>query len=180
LQYEDHPTCINNNFNNASSSNHHDGTAKGHEPNLLQKNHADVSVAIEEKPPDLSRILIVDDQPDIALTFKKGLEAENRSGDSNTVFEVYTYNDSLIALSEFKPHFYDLLLIDINIPKLNGFELSEKIIELDINIRVCYITAGELNINALREQYPNLSFGCFIKKPVTIDDLVRRVKAELE
>jgi CheY-like chemotaxis protein len=126
------------------------------------------------------RILIVDDDPDITLTFKKGLEAENEKSNNTAVLEVYTYNDSLIALSEFKPHFYDLLLVDINIPKLNGFELSEKILELDINIRVCYITAGELNIGALREQYPTLSFGCFIKKPVTIDNLVSRVKTELD
>lgn len=178
MQYEDYPTY--DNFNNASSSNHFDGIARGQEPNLLQRDHPDVSVTIEEKPPYLRRILIVDDQADIALTFKKGLEAENESSGSTGVFEVYTYNDSLTALSEFKPHFYDLLLVDINIPKLNGFELSEKILELDINIRVCYITAGELNINALREQYPTLSFGCFIKKPVTIDNLVSRVKAELE
>lgn len=63
---------------------------------------------------------------------------------------------------------------------MNGFELSEKILELDINIRICFITAGELNIDALREQYPTLSFGCFIKKPISIEYLVSRVKAELE
>jgi hypothetical protein len=62
---------------------------------------------------------------------------------------------------------------------VNGFEFS-KILKLDVNVRVCYISAGEMNIEALREQYPSLSIGCFIKKPVTIDQLVRRVKTELE
>jgi hypothetical protein len=47
-------------------------------------------------------------------------------------------------------------------------------------MRVCYISAGEMNIEALREQYPTLSIGCFIKKPITIENLVRRVTAELE
>jgi FixJ family two-component response regulator len=65
-------------------------------------------------------------------------------------------------------------------PKLNGFELSEKILELDLNVRICYISAGEMNIEALREQYKSLSLGCFITKPVTVENLVRRVKEELE
>jgi two-component SAPR family response regulator len=85
-----------------------------------------------------------------------------------------------LALAEFKVNFYDLLLIDVNMPKLNGFELSEKILELDLNVRICYISAGEMNIEALREQYKSLSLGCFITKPVTVENLVRRVKEELE
>ena len=65
-------------------------------------------------------------------------------------------------------------------PYMNGFELCQKILELDLNIRVCFISAGEINIEALREIYPKVSFGCFIKKPVTIDYLVRRLLAELD
>jgi FixJ family two-component response regulator len=72
------------------------------------------------------------------------------------------------------------LLLDVNMPKLNGFEFSEKILELDLNVRVCYISAGEMNIEALREHYKSLSMGCFIKKPVELEKFVRRVKAELE
>jgi hypothetical protein len=56
----------------------------------------------------------------------------------------------------------------------------EKILELDLNVRVCYISAGEMNTEALREQYKSLSLGCFVTKPVTIENLVIRVKAELE
>jgi DNA-binding response OmpR family regulator len=86
----------------------------------------------------------------------------------------------LIALSEFKPHFYDLLLTDINLPDMNGFELSEKILELDVNVRVCLITEGEANIEALREIHPKINLGCFIKKPVAIDNLIKRLSAELD
>jgi hypothetical protein len=62
----------------------------------------------------------------------------------------------------------------------SGFELSTKILELDVNVRICFTSSGLINQEALREQYPSLSFGCFIKKPVTIEYLVRRVKAELD
>jgi DNA-binding response OmpR family regulator len=123
----------------------------------------------------------VDDHSDIILTFKRrGLEAENEYSSSKIFFQVYAYDDPLLALSEFKPNFYDLMLVDINMPKVNGFEFSEKILKLDVNVRVCYISAGEMNIEALREQYPTLSIGCFINKPITIENLVRRVKAELK
>jgi hypothetical protein len=62
---------------------------------------------------------------------------------------------------------------------MNGFELCEKILQLDVNIRVCFISSAELNIQALREVYPRVSFGCFIKKPVEMDYLVKRLLAEL-
>ena len=85
-----------------------------------------------------------------------------------------------MALSEFKPDFYDLMLVDINMPKMNGFDLCVKVFEVDINPRVCFMSAGLINQEALQEQYPSLSFGCFIKKPITMENLVRKVKAELE
>ena len=92
---------------------------------------------------------------------------------------LFRSNDPINALSEFKPNLYDLLLVDINMPKMDGLEFSAKILEQDINVRVCFITATEINTRALREQYSSLSIGCFIKKPVTIENLVERVKAEL-
>jgi DNA-binding response OmpR family regulator len=131
----------------------------------------------ETLSPNTKRILIVDNESDITLTFKKGLETETNE---NSLFKVYTYNDPLEGLSQFKPNFYDLLLVDINMPKMDGFEFSTKILELDVNIRICFMSSGLINQEALREQYPTLSIGCFIKKPLEIRDLVRRLKAELE
>ena len=95
-------------------------------------------------------------------------------------FEVYTYNNPLEALSQFKPNFYDIMLVDVYMPDMNGFQLCEEILELDVNIRVCFISAAELNIEALREVYPKVSFGCFMKKPVEMDYLVKRLLAELD
>ena len=65
-------------------------------------------------------------------------------------------------------------------PDMNGFELCEKIIELDVNIRVCFMSALEVNIRALREVYRNVGFGCFIEKPVSIDYLINILAAELD
>jgi DNA-binding response OmpR family regulator len=126
---------------------------------------------IEEKR--LSKIvLIVDDDPDMTSIFSLGLQDEG--------FEVYTHNDPLEVLSQFRPNFYDLLLVDISMPKMNGIDLSRQLLELDPNVKICFITAGEANIEVLRELYPTRDIGCFIRKPVTIDQLVRRVKAELD
>jgi DNA-binding response OmpR family regulator len=124
------------------------------------------------------RILIIDDHFDTTLTFKAALESCNNNNTKE--FEVYTCNDPLAALLEFKPNFYDLLLIDINLPYMNGFELYEKISKLDLNVKVCFMSAGEVNHEAIREIHPSLNIGCFMQKPVTIDYLIKRVKAELE
>jgi DNA-binding response OmpR family regulator len=108
------------------------------------------------------------------------LEAENeKNGNNKAIFKVNSYNDPLLALSEFKPDLYDLVLIDINMPQMDGIELSRQILEVDANVKICLVTAGESNIEVLRELYPTRSIGCFIRKPVTIENLVKRVKAEL-
>ena len=117
------------------------------------------------------RILIVDDDPDITSLFRTGLE--------DSGFEVYSYNDALEALANFRPHFYDLLLLDVNMPKMDGFELCRRILEIDANVRICFITAAEINIDGLREVLTT-STGCFIKKPISITNLAERVKAELQ
>ena len=72
------------------------------------------------------RILIVDNDVDVTTTFKVAIEDSNNSTDVNKRIEVYTSNDPVLALTEFKPNFYDLLLGDINMPHMNGFELSER------------------------------------------------------
>ena len=65
-------------------------------------------------------------------------------------------------------------------PYMNGFELCEKVFELDVNVRVCFISSAEVNIEALREVYPKArSIGCFIKKPVTVEYLAKKLEAEL-
>jgi CheY-like chemotaxis protein len=137
-------------------------------------------VVIKDNQRFWKRILIVDDEADVTVTFKAVIEESNDNNDVNKKIEVYTSNDPVEALSEFKPNFYDLLLVDINMPDMNGFELSEKILAIDLNVKVCYMSSAEINPEALREIYPALSLGCFIRKPVSIDYLVDRIMSELD
>jgi two-component system, OmpR family, response regulator ChvI len=116
-------------------------------------------------------ILIVDDEHDIALAFKISLE--------NNGFVVDTFNDPEQALSNFKAGLYDLLLIDIKMPKMNGFELYREMEKIDNKAKICFITAFEVYYKSLRELFPTVKVDCYIKKPITTDDLVQRIKSEL-
>jgi CheY-like chemotaxis protein len=88
---------------------------------LMQKQEAYKTLAKEQER-FWKRILIVDDDNDITTTFKVGIEDSNDGNDANKKIEVYTANDPVVALSEFKSNFYDLLLVDINMTHMNGFQ----------------------------------------------------------
>jgi CheY-like chemotaxis protein len=94
------------------------------------------TLTVKEKQPFSKRILIIDDDPEITLTFKEGIENSSGNEDINKRIEVY------------------LLLTDINLLNMNGFQLCEKILLIDINVRVCFMSSGEINLEALREIYP--------------------------
>jgi CheY-like chemotaxis protein len=126
------------------------------------------------------RIFIIDDDPDITFTFKKGLEMQNQDDYKTKKYEVQVYNDPIFALSEFKRDFYDLLLVDINMPRMNGFEFAKAVLALDVNVKLCFMSSGHINQEALRELYPAVGIGCFIIKPVTLDDLIKRVDREVD
>ena len=119
------------------------------------------------------RILIVDDDADILTTYKKGLE---ESG----LFEVDTFTDPEETLSNFKNGLYDFLIIDIRLPKMDGFELYDKMKAIDNKVKICFITAYEVNYRALRQVFPEPKLECFIQKPIEIVKLVERIKSELE
>ena len=116
-------------------------------------------------PQQHKRILIVDDDSDTAFTFRLGL----KNSDPN--IQVYSFENPITALLEFKPDFYDLLLIDINMPLMDGFQLTQKLLQKDLNVRVCFMTSGEINMDAAREVHTLKCIGCFIKKPITRAEL---------
>jgi two-component system catabolic regulation response regulator CreB/two-component system response regulator ChvI len=64
-------------------------------------------------------------------------------------------------------------------PDMNGFEFCEKILAIDVDVKVCFMSSAEINREALREVYPTINLGCFLRKPVTIDYLVERIRSEL-
>ena len=117
------------------------------------------------------RILLVDDEQDITFALSTGLEDKG--------FAVDAVNDPQEALSNFKAGLYDLLLIDVKMPKMNGFELYQEIEKIDNKAKVCFITAFEVYYKSLRELFPTTKVDCYIKKPITTDDLVQRIKTEL-
>jgi DNA-binding response OmpR family regulator len=122
-------------------------------------------------------ILIVDDDVDITDSFSLALE-------DSGLFEVDTYNDSLVALSNYRPNIYDLLLLDIRMPKMNGFELYQKIKKIDDKVKVCFISAYDADYTALREQIPSLESECLIskniiRKPMEISKLIEAIESEL-
>jgi two-component system, OmpR family, response regulator ChvI len=123
------------------------------------------------------RILIVDDEPDITSSFKEALRDHGFE-------QVDIANDPLLALKNFKEGSYDLLIIDIVMPEMDGFSLYEEIRKIDTKVKVCFITAFEINYQALRAVFPAASttddIWCFIRKPVDVDDLVKRINAEIQ
>ncbi len=128
------------------------------------------TIEAEQRNPGSSRLFLVDDEPDVIFTFKKGLEAHG--------FVVDAFNDPVLALSNFKPGVYGLLLLDVRMPQINGFELYEKIRKIDSEVKACFITAHEVYYESLREIFPTMDLDCYVK-PIEIEDLVSHVKAEL-
>ena len=120
-----------------------------------------------------SRILIVDDEPVITSSFKEALR-------DNGFEQVDISNDPLSALKNFKADSYDLLIIDNVMPEMEGFSLYE-VRKIDTKVNVRFITAFEINYQALRAVFPTSDdLGCFIRKPVDMDELVKRIKAEIK
>jgi CheY-like chemotaxis protein len=123
------------------------------------------------------RIVIIDDEPDITVSFEKLLK-------DNGFENIYTANNPLLFLKNFKEGSYDLLIIDVAMQQMDGLCLYEGIRKIDNKVKVCFITAFEVNYQALRAVFPDATttddVRCFIRKPVDMDDLVKHVKGELD
>ena len=120
-----------------------------------------------------SRILLVDDEPDAALVYKIVLE-HNR-------FKVDSFTDPLLALSNFKPNLYDLAILDIKMPNMNGFKLYQEIKKIDSNVKVCFLTASEMFYEDYRknevaeEDVTALDKDLFLLKPLSNQDLLQKI-----
>ncbi len=113
----------------------------------------------------MKKIMIVDDEPDICLTLASVLE--------DNEFVVDTFDDPLLALENFRKDSYDLLILDIIMKKMNGFELYREINKIDNKVKVCFLTATKFNrgefMNVLRELKENQ----FIQKPILNQELLK-------
>ena len=117
--------------------------------------------------------MIVDDEPDINSGLKVVLKREG--------FDVDTFDDPVDALERFKPKFYDLLILDIKMQRLDGLELYQKIKGLDGDVKICFLTASELYYERFRDgKYPTLDNDLFIRKPITNRELLRKINSILD
>lgn len=117
-----------------------------------------------------NKILVVDDEPDNTSIFSMSLEDGG--------FEVDAFTDPLLALSTFKSGHkrYDYLVLDIKMPDMNGFELYEEIRKIDNKVKACFLTAfGEGYTEEFVKRFPTSTNVSFIRKPIRVDDLVKKV-----
>jgi DNA-binding response OmpR family regulator len=117
------------------------------------------------------RVLLVDDEPDLNLTLKMVLEQNG--------FKVDSFTDPLSALEYFKEEaasMYELLILDMKMPQMNGFELYRQIKKIDDKVKVCFLTAGEMDYDQFRKELiPALDNNCYIQKPIENEMLIRRL-----
>ena len=119
--------------------------------------------------------MVVDDERDILSIVKRGLESKNR-------FQVEIFIDAESALTSLKENsndYYDLVLTDIRMPKINGFELYRRIKESNPSMKIVFITAFEINKEEFSKVIPSLDVIDFISKPVSMSTLISKLNSIL-
>src|ERR671916_908633 len=114
------------------------------------------------------KILVVDDEPDLTMNCSLALEYHG--------FKVDTFTDPQKALSNYKPGYYDLVILDIMMPNMDGFQLYDEIKKKDQKAKVCFLTASELCYEEFREkEYSAIDKILFIRKPIENEELINQV-----
>jgi DNA-binding response OmpR family regulator len=114
------------------------------------------------------KILVVDDEADLTMLCNLALE--------NHGFKVDTFNDPQEALSNYKPGYYDLVILDIKMPKMDGFQLYDEIKKKDRKAKVCFLTASELYYEEFRKrEYDAIDDNLFLRKPIENEELLKEV-----
>jgi len=115
------------------------------------------------------KVLIVDDEPDINTILKKVFEQNGFNADS--------YDNPILALENFKPGSYDILLLDIKMPEMDGFQLYRKMKRIDSKVKVCFLTASEMYYERFRdeEEFNEIDKDLFLQKPIENEDLIKKI-----
>jgi len=123
-------------------------------------------------PNKVKNILLVDDEPDITYTISNILEDNG--------YRVESFTDPTLTFKSYKPNFYDLLILDIKMPKIDGFELYTKIKEQDPKVKICFLTASEMYYEKFRKTHSDFSKiideECFIQKPINPEELIKKLE----
>jgi CheY-like chemotaxis protein len=120
----------------------------------------------------------VDDEFDVSYCLKRCL-------DETGLFQVDGFADATEALTHFRPRIYDLVILDIKMPGMDGFQLYQKLKALDNNIKVCFLTAAQ-DLSDYKKLYPDIieaieknEINCFMDKPVGSEQLIKMVSNSL-
>lgn len=134
------------------------------------------SRAITSQPftAEMKKILVVNDEPDVSTMLKMTLE---RVG-----FRVDTFNDPMLALKSYKPHLYDLVILDVIMPEMEGLELYSQLERKDSGINICFLTASSepYREKLLKEKYNQLSRNLFLEMPLPKSEIIREVKKRMQ
>jgi two-component system, OmpR family, response regulator ChvI len=118
--------------------------------------------------PSETRVLIIDDEKDITSSLKIGL--------SHRGFKVDTFNDPVQALALYKPGSYDLIILDIRMPRMNGFEFFREVKKVDKAVKICFLTAFEVYTDEFKRLFPNMKVEGFLRKPIAIAELASQIQ----
>ena len=123
---------------------------------------------IENNISNTKKVMVVDDEADVISVLEIVLEENG--------FQVDAFVDPIVALKSYRAGVYDLLILDIKMPKMDGFELYDEIKKIDDNAKVCFLTASEMYYkNSRKEKYCSLDKDLFIQKPIANEDLVEGI-----
>jgi DNA-binding response OmpR family regulator len=126
---------------------------------------------VEHKMTTIKKIFLVDNEIDITFALENALE--------NYGYKVDSFNDPILALDNYQINFYDLIILDIKMPKMDGFELYIKLREKDPKVKICFLTASELFYEEFRSARLKLGEKIgeeyFIQKPIKTDDLIKKI-----
>lgn len=119
------------------------------------------------------KILIIDDESDITFVFKIILEEKG--------FVADVFNDPIIALSGYKSCYYDLVMIDLRLPGMTGFELYNQLRKIDNITKICFLTSSEQFHKQYRSnEFQDFDPDLFIQKPVEIAVLIDKITKIIE
>lgn len=133
-----------------------------------------------DSPP---RIMVVDDEKDILRVIKRDLESGRNNNNCKTNFLVDAFSSSELAIDAIEHHpanYYDLVLTDIRMPKMNGFELYRRIKEKNPSMKIAFITAFEINKEEFSKVLPSIDVKDFIIKPISMANLIRKLKSMID
>ncbi len=119
----------------------------------------------------MSKILLVDDEKDIVRIVKNGLQKKG--------FEVDAFDNPKEALLKFTRNTYDLILLDVRMPEMNGYELYEELKNIDPNAKIHFLTAFEFLQDTPKRIVSDMIGKNFIHKPITIEKLVDLINTRI-